>query len=65
MRRQDGGAGRGACGREGTLLAPPGGSGLRPGVLGRPARSWLTDGGWAGLGNKARHGQGPKARPGP
>ena len=56
MRRRDGGIGRGARGREGTLLALPGGSGLRPGTLGCPARSWLTA--WAYV-------PWPKARPGP
>jgi hypothetical protein len=42
MRRYVGGIGCGARGREGTLLALPGGAGLRPGTLGCPARSSLT-----------------------
>jgi hypothetical protein len=42
MRRQDGGAGRGARGCDQTQVMLPGGAGLRPGTQGYPARSSLT-----------------------
>jgi hypothetical protein len=42
MRRQDGGAGRGARGFRDTHSKLPGGAGLRPGTQGYPARSSLT-----------------------
>src|SRR5450432_1196800 len=42
MRRQDGGAGRGARGRRQTQPSAPGQGRTPPGTLGCPARSWLT-----------------------
>ena len=42
MRRQDGGAGRGARGFRDTHPELPSGAGPRPGTLGCPARSSLT-----------------------